>query len=156
MPEIDKIKLTPAMEDYLEAIAILQEDTGVTRVKEISEYLKVAPSSVNSAVNKLAKKDLVNHVKHGYIVLTGIAKQRADRIRKKHSVLKKFLKDILQLDDLVSEKDACEMEHCISKKTLDRLVEFVAFLEQTPEEMCKNSCNIVENFQAFLKENSRS
>lgn len=145
-----QLKLTPAMEDYLEAISILQEETGVTRVKEISEYLKVAPSSVNSAVNKLAKKELVNHVKHGYIVLTGVAKLRAEKIRKKHEVLHKFLTDILKLDNAVAEKDACGMEHSISKKTLNRLVEFVSFLEQTPEELCKNSCNIIENFQTFL------
>lgn len=148
-----KLNLTPAMEDYLEAISVLQEETGVTRVKEISEYLKVAPSSVNSAVNKLAKKELVNHVKHGYIVLTGVAKIRADKIRKKHKVLKEFLCDVLQLDSKTAEGDACGMEHSVSKKTLERLVDFVDFLNQPSDTVCKKSCNIADNFKLYLEEN---
>lgn len=149
-----QLKLSPAMEDYLEAISVLQEATGVTRVKEISEYLKVAPSSVNSAVNKLAKKNLVNHVKHGYIVLTDAAKERADKIRKKHKILKKFLIDILGLDPKISEEDACGMEHSISKQTLERLIQFVNFIEENPHVDENGNSFLLKNFQHFIETNN--
>lgn len=145
------VKLSPAMEDYLEAISILQEETGVTRVKDISEYLKVAPSSVNSAVGKLAKKEMLTHVKHGYIVLTKQAEERAAKIRKKHKILKKFLIDILNLSPEIAEKDACGMEHSLSRDTMERLVQFISFIENNPHVDADGESYLMKNFQHFLK-----
>jgi DtxR family transcriptional regulator, Mn-dependent transcriptional regulator len=53
--------LSHCLEDYLEAIYIINIEKKVVRVKELAEFLKVKTPSVVDAVSKLAKKGLVSH-----------------------------------------------------------------------------------------------
>jgi len=122
--------LSHCLEDYLEAIYIINIDKKVVRVKELAEFLKVKTPSVVDAVSKLEKKGLVNHEKYGYLSLSKTGNTIARNIYSKHSYIFKFLTDVLGVDDLNSEEDACGIEHHISKPTLDKIVRFMNYIEE--------------------------
>ncbi|MHB1334615.1 MAG: metal-dependent transcriptional regulator [Candidatus Humimicrobiaceae bacterium] len=125
--------LSHCLEDYLEAIYIINIDRKVVRVKELAGFLKVKTPSVVDAVSKLEKKGLVNHEKYGYLSLSKAGNSIARNIYSKHSYIYKFLNGVLGVDDLNSEEDACGIEHHISKPTLDKIVRFMNFIEENPD-----------------------
>lgn len=127
------LALTPNMEDYLEAIVIIEGRRKAVRVKDIAEALEVKMPSVTSAIGKLAKKELVNHEKYGYVELTTAGEKIASEIYRRHEILFGFLSETLNIDSETAEKDACKIEHVISSETLERLVKFIQFIESCPE-----------------------
>lgn len=129
----EKDILSHCLEDYLEAIYIINIDKKVVRVKELAEFLKVKTPSVVDAVSKLEKKGLVNHEKYGYLSLSKTGNIIARNIYSKHSYIFKFLSSVLGVDDLNSEEDACGIEHHISKPTLDKIVRFMNYIEENPD-----------------------
>jgi len=124
--------LSHCLEDYLEAIYLINIDKKVVRVKELAGFLKVKTPSVVDAVSKLEKRGLVNHEKYGYLSLSKAGNTIAKNIYIKHSYIYKFLTDVLGVDDLNSEEDACGIEHHISKPTLDKIVRFMNYIEENP------------------------
>ena len=118
------------MEDYLEVIADLQKKNGIARVRDIGAQMKVKNSSVNAALNSLTESGYAVHEKYGYVELTNKGKKIASAVKKKHDLLFKFLVDILKIDKKTAEEDACKMEHTISQKTYDRIVEFIKYVEK--------------------------
>jgi DtxR family transcriptional regulator, Mn-dependent transcriptional regulator len=110
--------ISASLEDYLEAIFILQTELAEVRVKDISEYLDVKPPSVIDALKLLKNKRLVLQEKYSSIELTSKGKKIAKDIVKKHDVIKVFLVKALGLDEETADKDACKIEHSLSKKTV--------------------------------------
>ncbi|MCK5305991.1 MAG: metal-dependent transcriptional regulator [Candidatus Omnitrophica bacterium] len=126
-------KLSSNMEDYLEAIALIEKDKGVARVKDISRLMKVKTPSVTSALNVLVDKGLVEHERYGYAELTKDGKRIAQDVLKRHKMLTKFLSSILKIDPQVAAGDACKMEHALSPETYKKLSTFVEFVETGSE-----------------------
>jgi DtxR family Mn-dependent transcriptional regulator len=125
--------LTESKEDYLEAILVIGSDGKWVRVRDLAKYLKVKMSSVAAAVKSLAEKGLVNHEKYGYIELTEDGLTVAKKIYARHKALYKFLHEFLGLDKAVAFRDACRMEHALDKKTMERVLKFLEFIETSPD-----------------------
>ncbi|MFW6139699.1 MAG: metal-dependent transcriptional regulator [Spirochaetota bacterium] len=138
--------LSESMENYMEAISHLEEDLKVVRVKHIAGKMKVKMSSVSSALGVLQKKGLVKYVKYDSVELTANGQKAALLIRRRHSILKKFLTQVLDVGKENAEKDSCGMEHHISVDTVNNIVKFMEFIEACPR---KKEC--VSNFKVFLK-----
>ena len=66
----EETALTRSMEDYLEAISVLDEEKKYVRVKDIARYMKVKMPSVTGALKSLVEKKLVNHERYEYVELT--------------------------------------------------------------------------------------
>lgn len=125
--------LTPAMEDYLEAILQLEEVEKEVRVKDIARRLGVSLPSVTGMLRSLSERDLIAHRRrYEHVVLTPEGRRRAREVRRRHETLRDFLVQILQLDPALAEREACRMEHAIGQDTLERLVEFLEFVEVCP------------------------
>jgi len=127
------IKLTPNMEDYLEAVAVLKRETGVVRVKDIGRLLNVKNPSVNSALNILSNAGLVKHERYGYVDLTQEGEIAANDVIARHSAIVRFLTVVLDVDYKTAEKDACKMEHSMSKEVYEKLIKFMDFIETCRE-----------------------
>lgn len=139
--------LSQCLEDYLEAIYIINLNKKVVRVKEVAEFLNVKNPSVVDAISKLAEKGFVTHEKYSYLNLTKKGVESAKGVYKKHGDIYKFLNKVLGMDNDTSEKDACGIEHYISRKTLDKIVKLMEFLETSPEgypEWLKNFNHFIE------------
>lgn len=129
--------LTESMENYIEVISQLSEDLKVVRVKNIAKVLAVKMPSVSAALSVLAKKGMVNYEKYDYVELTPKGKGVAEQLRKRHEVLKKFLIDVLCVDQKMAESDSCRIEHHISKQTVENIVKFIEYISNCPSEQKK-------------------
>lgn len=119
--------LTPAMEDYLEAIAVAKEENDVVRVRDIAEALGVKSSSVNAALKVLAEKGMVRHPRYGYVDITPKGARSAQYVQEKHDMIFDFLTGVLGIKEQQASEEACRMEHAISPTTLERLTKFISF-----------------------------
>ena len=117
--------LSQSMEDYLEAIFVLDKEKRAVRVKDVSEKLGVTMPSVNGALKNLERKGLIHHEKYEYIELTEKGTETAAQIATRHRVIFQFLNDIIGVDAETSEKDACKIEHVLSNKTMQLLTDYI-------------------------------
>ncbi|MCA1959809.1 MAG: metal-dependent transcriptional regulator [Desulfomonile sp.] len=124
--------LTPAMEDYLEAIYHLENERRIARVRDIARRLDVKMSSVSSALKSLSSRGLIRYDPHQYITLTDHGIQKAKEIVRRHEVVKRFLSRVLYVDDAVAEDNACRMEHSLDPEVIEKLVTFMDFVEMCP------------------------
>ena len=116
-----KINLSPSLEDYLEAILILERKNRVARVKDIAEALQVQMPSVTGALKNLKRKGLINYEKNSYISLTEVGFSMAEAIENKHSIIRNFLENVLLLSSEEATEQACKIEHVITPETAKRL-----------------------------------
>lgn len=127
------MNLSSSLEDYLEAILDIRTANGRVRITDISSYLNVQKSSVNSAIRKLKNLNLVMHEKYEDIVLTKQGEIEANRVRNRHDVLFEFFADFLGVKKTEAEKDACRIEHAIGPNTFERLKKFINYLKKSPD-----------------------
>jgi DtxR family Mn-dependent transcriptional regulator len=124
--------ITPAMENYLEGILIIQNRRKVVRVKDIAALLDVKASSVIEALNNLNKKGLVIHERYGRIELTDKGLSRARKLYERHCTLTRFFSKVIGVGEKTAEDDACRIEHYISRNTMNRMIDFMSFIESAP------------------------
>ena len=124
--------LTPAMEDYLEAIFTLSREKRNIRVKDIAKRLGVKMPTVTSMLKILGQHGFVDYEKYEYLDLTEKGKTAGEGIYHRHHVIRQFLIEVLKVDPNIADEEACKMEHGISSDTLDRLAKFMEFVQSCP------------------------
>ncbi len=137
--------LSASLEDYLEAILNLSAGEEVARSKDIAVALNVARPSVTGALKMLAKKDLINYKPYGYVTLTPAGMAAAQKVARKHDILKSFFSDVLGLDDAVAQDAACKAEHALESHIVRRLGDFSEFITRM-----SSGVNVAEQFHRFL------
>ncbi len=115
--------LSPSLENYIETIYDLILEKKLARVKDIADKKNVSMPSVNGAIKRLIQNGLVRHNQYDFIELTDAGEEIANRLANRHTVLKKLLID-LDVEPHIADKDACVIEHHISKDTVDKLIEY--------------------------------
>jgi DtxR family Mn-dependent transcriptional regulator len=120
------------MEDYLEAIFDLDQDKKVVRVKDIAKRMKVKMPTVSSMLKTLNARGLVNYEKYEYVELTREGAKVGREMRRRHEVLREFLSEILNIKPKTADEEACMMEHALSSHTLNRLADFMEFIQICP------------------------
>ena len=125
--------LSQSLEDYLEAILMLSRRKKVVRVRDIASHLEVAMSSVNGALKRLVEEGLVNHERYEFVELTHTGEMLAQKVLDRHNLLMHLLHDVLHVDEETAEKDACAIEHHLSQKTIDHILDFFFFAEVCPK-----------------------
>jgi DtxR family Mn-dependent transcriptional regulator len=125
--------ITGSLEDYLEAILRILGTSSVARVRDIADKLQVSPASVTPAMKRLAELGLIRYSKRSYIELTEKGAVIARRTATRHSLLSRFLTEILGTDSRQAEEDACAMEHHLSDSSMERLAAFFEFIAACPE-----------------------
>jgi DtxR family Mn-dependent transcriptional regulator len=129
---MDSFQLSESIENYLEVILDLEKSNKVARAKEIAERLNINRGSVTGGLKNLNEKGLINYQPYSYVTLTPKGKRIAAEITRRHEILRDFLENVLGVDPITAEKNACRMEHAIDRKTVDRLVCFVDYIYQCP------------------------
>ena len=127
-----KRALSESQEDYLEAIFHIVAEKHAARVKDIAERLGVNPASVTGALGVLSGKGLVNYAPYEAITLTPQGKKVSRDVVRRHEVLHSFFLNILSVDRDIADRAACSMEHALSREILDRLTQFLDFVECNP------------------------
>jgi len=124
--------LSPEMEDYLETIAGLFRLHGEARVTDIAERLSVSKAGVTQALRTLSEKRLIHYRPYVSPTLTDDGLRIAERVQRRHDVLKRFLISFLMIDPVQAETHACRMEHSMDKELLENLAQFMDFVQQCP------------------------
>ncbi len=114
-------ELAPRFEDYLETIYLLERGKGVARVKEISEIRNVKMPTVTEVLKRLSKRGFVIYEPYGHVKTTEKGKKYAERVYRRHRILKAFMKEVLLLPEDESEYEGCLLEHYVSDKALNRI-----------------------------------
>ena len=121
-------KLGQSAEDYLEAVLIIGRRGQRVRVTDIAEHLDVSKPSVVAALAGLERKGLVKHERYGGVELTARGACVAEEMYRRHRLLQEFLHEVLGVSDKVAARDACLIEHVVSRESLERLVRLVEFV----------------------------
>lgn len=118
-------------EDYLETILILDERTKYVRSVDIASELGYSKPSVSRAVGILKANGYITVEPDGQIKLTKSGLKKANEVYSRHRLIKQFFVEILGVNQVTAEEDACKVEHVISEETYQRLK---AFVEQNNEQ----------------------
>jgi DtxR family Mn-dependent transcriptional regulator len=143
-----KKSITASQEDYLETIYHIIAEKQAARAKDIAMAMKVKASSVTGALRVLAEKGLINYAPYDVITLTAEGVKAAEEVVRRHEVLNDFFSRILGVESGTAENAACEMEHALPQSVLDRLIQFVQFLDVCP----RAGVDWIEAFRAFCRE----
>ena len=115
-----RLALTSSMEDYLEAVFMLQKQKGYVRCGDVAEQLGVKKPSVSRAVKELSKSGHLVKNDDGALSLTEQGLQLAEQIYEKHRFFTERL-IAAGVDPQIAEQDACSIEHAISAESFQKL-----------------------------------
>src|SRR4051812_14273121 len=90
-------QISSSLEDYLETIYLLVQESGFARVKEIAKARAVKAASVSIALRRLAELDLVRYERREYVALTPAGEKLGRRVFSRHRLLTRFFEDVLQM-----------------------------------------------------------
>ena len=112
------------VENYMKTIYLLQKK-GSVRGADLAEELGVARATVSVSLKTLEQDGYLRRLTDHTVVLTpkgmGIALEIADRNKRIYDMLVG-----LGVDKHIAKKDACSMEHAISKESFCALVALAA------------------------------
>ncbi len=140
-------ELSSNLEDYLETIFHLERESRVARAKDIAERLEVSRASVTGALKTLGDKGLINYEPYSYVTLTKKGQGIASEIDRRHHILRGFFQDFLQLGPEASDANACRVEHAMDQEAINRLVDFLTFLEDCP----RTGPDWLESFESYCR-----
>lgn len=106
---------SPAIEDYLKAIYVLQQEHGQVSTSLLAEHFGFAPASVTGMLQKLAKFDLVNYTRYHGVSLTEAGQHIALDVLRHHRLLELFLVQALGYSWEEVHAEAEVLEHVISE-----------------------------------------
>ena len=116
------MKIHAPGEDYLEAVLILQKKQGMVRSIDLARYMGFSKPSISHAVGVLKNGGFLTVDDDGFLHLTVIGREIAEKIYERHLF---FMEQLIAagVDPKTAEADACRIEHIISDESFDRLKE---------------------------------
>ena len=143
-------ELSASLEDYLEAIYNLAQESDGARSKDIAEALGVARSSVTGALQALSDRGLANYRPYGCITLTRSGQTAAAEVVRKHNVLMSFFLDVLGVDKDTAQQAACKAEHALGPEIISRLLSFIMYVTESD----KKGRDVAREFRRFHSKRS--
>ena len=118
------VKIHASGEDYLEAVLILQKKQGMVRSIDLARHMGFSKPSISHAVGVLRDGGFLTMDEDGFLHLTDIGREVAEKIYERHCFFTKHFISI-GVDPETAEADACRIEHDISAETYERLKESI-------------------------------
>ncbi len=125
--EFESNEITHSVAHHLFAIDDLVARNGYARVTDVARALRISRGSASLTLKALKVRNLVVEDENKFLKLSETGQRIIDEIRAKRSIVLKFLQDVLDVDPLQAEIDACKVEHLFSLETGERLLHFVSF-----------------------------
>ena len=114
------MSLYESAEMYLETIYRLSQTAPAVRSIDVALAMGYSRPSVSRAVGLLKKDGYLEMDADGFLILTKLGKNTAEKIYDRHTILTAALK-ALGVDEESAAEDACRIEHVISDKSLDAI-----------------------------------
>ncbi|MCC2865012.1 metal-dependent transcriptional regulator [Hominibacterium faecale] len=116
------MKIHASGEDYLEAVLILQKKQGMVRSVDLARHMGFSKPSISHAVGVLREGGFLTMDGDGFLHLTDIGREVAEKIYERHLF---FTEQLVAagVDLETAEQEACRMEHAISDISFQKLKE---------------------------------
>ena len=116
------MKIHASGEDYLEAVLILQKKQGMVRSIDLARHMGFSKPSISHAVGVLWDGGFLTMDEDGFLHLTDIGREVAEKIYERHQF---FTEQLVAagVDRETAEQDACRIEHVISDTSFQKLKE---------------------------------
>ena len=123
------MKIHASGEDYLEAVLILQKKQGMVRSIDLARHMGFSKPSISHAVGVLRDGGFLTMDEDGFLHLTDIGREVAEKIYERHQF---FTEQLVAagVDQETAEQDACRIEHAISDTSFRKLKEKVQGTDQ--------------------------
>ena len=116
------MKIHASGEDYLEAVLILQKKQGMVRSIDLARYMGFSKPSISHAVGVLKNGGFLTVDDDGFLHLTVIGREIAEKIYERHLFFTEQLV-FMGVDRNIAEQDACRIEHVISDESFQKMKE---------------------------------
>src|SRR6266487_606276 len=117
-----RLRLTPAVEDYVKAVYVLETEGSGATTTSLAERLGVQPGSVSGMVRKLVALGLAKHEPYRRVRLTAAGRRVALEVIRHHRLLELYLVESLGMSWDEVHDEAEILEHVLS----DELEELIA------------------------------
>ena len=107
-------------EMYLETILVLSQKKKDVRSIDICDEMGFSKPSISRAMHLLKDGGYLSIDENGYITLTDLGREIAEKIYERHTVLTALFVN-LGVDEDTASEDACRIEHVISDKTFQAI-----------------------------------
>ena len=116
------MKIHASGEDYLEAVLILKKKQGMVRSVDLARHMGFSKPSISHAVGVLKNGGFLTVDEDGFLHLTAIGREIAEKIYERHLF---FTEQLVAagVDLETAEQEACRMEHAISDTSFQKLKE---------------------------------
>lgn len=108
--------------DYLEAVLVLQKKKGMVRSVDLARHMGFSKPSISHAVGVLKNGGFLTVDEDGFLHLTAIGREVAEKIYERHLF---FTEQLVAagVDLETAEQEACRMEHAIGDTSFRKLKE---------------------------------
>ena len=107
---------TKSMEDFLEALLMLEEKGEPLETTRVAKLLNISKPAVHQMGHELINRGYITRIDYGPMKLTQAGRDVAQATLHRHKTLKKFIMD-LGVPEEIADDDCCEIEHVISEET---------------------------------------
>lgn len=112
-------------EDYLETIYLLAKKSPFVRSVDVANELGFSKPSVSRAMRLLREEGMITVSDDGGLKLTKAGFKHASSVYERHTLITQFFAELLGVNPVTAEKDACKVEHIISEETYLRLKSYM-------------------------------
>ena len=124
--------LSPVIEEYLQAIYLIQGEKGKVRAIDISKRLQTTPSTVHATLGRMGKNDLILINDKKKVELTELGEMEARKLIYRHNLTECFLSSTLKIPWYEVHKHAHKLEHAMTPSVVEKLAEFLNYPEFCP------------------------
>ena len=116
------MKIYASGEDYLEAVLVLQKKKDMVRSVDLARHMGFSKPSISHAVGVLKNGGFLTVDEDGFLHLTAIGREVAEKIYERHLF---FTEQLVAagVDLETAEQEACRMEHAIGDTSFRKLKE---------------------------------
>jgi Mn-dependent DtxR family transcriptional regulator len=125
--------LTESMEDYLEMFYRIWSRQGYVRPIDLSDAIRVQPSSVTRMIQKLDEAGFISYEKYRNIALTPLGLEYGQFLVWRDETLKEFF--YLFGEEVGVEEQVEGIEHYITPQTMCIFRNLLAFFKANPKEL---------------------
>ncbi|MEA4892746.1 MAG: metal-dependent transcriptional regulator [Peptococcaceae bacterium] len=117
-------------EDYLETILMLEEKNGYVRSVDVAAALGFSKPSISRAMTLLKEQNYITMDRDRLIRLTETGRVKANEVYGRHKALTRYFVEVLGVEETVAEADACNIEHVISRESMEKMIAHLSALNR--------------------------
>ena len=132
--EFEQNPITHSAAHHLMAIGDLIQRLGYARVSDVAKQLKITRGSVSISLQALKKDGLVEQDENRHLRLSQRGQRLVGEIEAKRLIVIRLLSEVLGVDPVQAEIDACKMEHLLSGHSARQIVTLLKFIDSDADE----------------------